>query len=248
MLAVDIALLLLFCLLFLRDKRRNDERKEMERLLRLSREVLELRVIERTAELEEVNQALRNEVVERKRMGECLNRLATHDVLTGLPNRLLFKDRLERALAYARRQRKMVAIAVFDLDRFKEVNDTFGHDTGDRLLQAVSRRLADGVRENDTVARMGGDEFFLVFPEIEDRRDAEKLALRILKSFSKPFEVDGIFVNITPSIGVSLYPKDGFDAESLVKKADLAMYRVKAEGKNDFHFFEKKTEKNSLRS
>lgn len=168
---------------------------------------------------------------------DTLRRQATRDPLTKLPNRLLFGDRLARSLSHARRQGDMVAVAFFDLDHFKLINDTLGHSAGDGLLNSVAKRLSTSLREVDTIARMGGDEFTVVATGLTSPKQAELVAQRILAVFTKPFEVDGNEIFVTPSIGVSVYPIDGTDAETLVKKADTAMYHAKEYGRNSYHMY-----------
>jgi two-component system cell cycle response regulator len=171
--------------------------------------------------------------VERKRLEDGLQYLATHDSLTGLPNRRLFQDRMAHAIERAWRDGKggnkkwEMAVLLLDLDNFKSVNDTLGHAQGDLLLQAVAERLQKSIRKADTLARMGGDEFTLIFENVAGREGAELLAGKILAVFSKPFQLDGHILEISASIGVSLYPCDGEEAESLLKYADIAMYAAK---------------------
>lgn len=169
-----------------------------------------------------------------------LYHLAHFDALTGLPNRLLFEDRLTQALVHERRAGKLVALLFLDLDRFKAINDTFGHAVGDLLLKAVSKRLSQTVRESDTVARMGGDEFTLIFSGIHEPLDAGKIAHLILEVMGKPFVLEGHEVFVSTSIGITLYPldTDGIDPiETLLKNADTAMYKAKDRGKNNYQFF-----------
>src|SRR5439155_13873460 len=161
---------------------------------------------------------------------------AYHDVLTGLPNRLLFRDRISVALAHARRARRTVAIMFLDLDHFKLVNDTLGHTVGDGLLQAAAERLVSCVRSEDTVARMGGDEFTILVSDIADTRSAATVAQKVLESISRPIEVDGHELFVTTSIGIAIFPDDGTDAETLLKNADRAMYRAKELGRNNFQY------------
>jgi diguanylate cyclase (GGDEF)-like protein len=175
--------------------------------------------------------------IERKQMDERLKHMASHDVMTGLPNRLLFADRLDRAISKARRGRQIVAILYLDLDGFKAVNDTFGHLVGDRLLKAVSARLTSEVRAVDTVARLGGDEFVLVFEELEQIQDIERIVRNLLEAMRSPFYVDERELFITASIGVGLYPADGEDAETLLRNSDVAMYRAKEQGKNSYSYY-----------
>ena len=175
--------------------------------------------------------------IARQRWQEKLDRLAYHDPLTGLPNRFLFRARIEHALQRARREGTLVALLFLDLDRFKNVNDTLGHPKGDGLLERVARRLAMCVRDDDTVARLGGDEFTVVLENLESPQDAALVAQKILEALSEPFTVDGREMFISGSIGISLYPRDGHDATLLIKHADVAMYRAKELGRNDYQFF-----------
>jgi diguanylate cyclase (GGDEF)-like protein len=164
--------------------------------------------------------------VARQRAEEALAQQALHDPLTGLPNRLLFQDRAQQALHAAHRDRTSCALLLLDLDRFKEVNDTLGHQVGDLVLQRVARRLQGLLRESDTLARLGGDEFVVLLPET-DERGAREVGRKISAAFSGSFELGGHAVQVEPSIGISLYPADGFDVASLLQRADLAMYRAK---------------------
>lgn len=173
-----------------------------------------------------------------------LYHLAHYDALTGLPNRLLFEDRLTQALVQARRSDQLVALLFLDLDRFKIINDTFGHAVGDLLLKAVANRLSESVRESDTVARMGGDEFTLIFSGLHEPQDAGHIAHLILEVMAKPFILEGHEVHVSTSIGITLYPLDnnGVDGEKsavevLLKNADTAMYKAKDQGKNNYQFF-----------
>lgn len=176
--------------------------------------------------------AIIRDITERKKAEETINHLAFHDPLTDLPNRLLFFERLNRALVNARRNQKMLAVMFLDLDRFKFVNDVMGHAMGDTLLKDVSYKLVDCVRANDTVARMGGDEFTILLPEICREEDAAVVAQKIIQALKKPWVLNGHEFHITSSIGIGLYPNDGQDAEILTKNADTAMYRAKEEGDN----------------
>ncbi len=166
-----------------------------------------------------------------------IEHLAHHDPLTGLPNRILLNDRLERALATAQRQRSMVALLFLDLDHFKVTNDSLGHVIGDKLLQLVAVRLQECVRGTDTVSRQGGDEFLIVIGELQDADTAGRVAGKILERLSEPFNVEGHNINTSFSIGVSLYPGDGQDFASLLRKADTALYHAKQGGRNNYHFF-----------
>lgn len=163
--------------------------------------------------------------------------LAYHDALTDLPNRTLLKDRLTLALAQARRNEQMLAVMFLDLDQFKVVNDTAGHVEGDKLLQSVSQQLNSVLREGDTVARVGGDEFILLLPKIEQLADATEIAERVLTAVGRTRVIVGHEFNISTSIGITLFPTDGDDAETLLTNADIAMYQAKELGKNNFQFF-----------
>lgn len=173
-----------------------------------------------------------------KRAQERLAHLAHHDSLTGLPNRMLLQDRLERTVAHVKRYGKCAAIVLLDLDTFKEVNDTLGHDHGDVLLQLVAARLQRCVRVCDTVARMGGDEFVLVLGELTGAEDARVVAGRVLASFESELDVKGNRLHITPSIGIALCPTDSERADELLRLADIAMYESKRRGRNTHTFFE----------
>jgi diguanylate cyclase (GGDEF)-like protein/PAS domain S-box-containing protein len=177
------------------------------------------------------------DLTERKRYEETLRYNAVHDHLTGLPNRTLFFDRLSMALAQAQRESHLVAIIMLDLDEFKKVNDTHGHNAGDRLLQGVTERLTHMFRRSDTIARLGGDEFVLLLPDLPYAEVARNVAERIVHCFQKPFDVEGVQVATTASLGVSVFPADGEDAETLIKNADIAMYRSKDDGRNRFSVY-----------
>ncbi|MDH3713280.1 MAG: EAL domain-containing protein [Gammaproteobacteria bacterium] len=190
------------------------------------------------------------DVTERQHAEAKIRQLAYNDSLTSLPNREAFKERLHQALALARRYQRMSAVLFLDLDDFKRVNDTLGHTVGDLLLQAVAERLLVGVRDSDsvaycetddtqkTVARLGGDEFTILLSEIRGGEDAANVAQRILKALAEPFTLAGHEVFISPSIGITLFPQDGDDAEVLLKNADSAMYAAKRSGKNLYKFFD----------
>lgn len=166
-----------------------------------------------------------------------MTRCAQHDVVTNLPNRLLLNDRISQAISLARRQDKHLAMIFLDLDRFKFINDSLGHAAGDQLLQSVAQRVVNGVRRSDTVSRQGGDEFVILLSEIALPDDAARSAQKILALISAPHTVDGQEVRIDASIGISIYPSDGKDAETLIKNADMAMYHAKQCGRNNFQFF-----------
>ncbi|MBS1157696.1 MAG: hypothetical protein H6R15_115 [Proteobacteria bacterium] len=176
--------------------------------------------------------AIFSDITERKEREEKITFQAFHDALTGLPNRLLFKDRVEQALALARRyQTRTPALMFLDLDKFKQVNDSLGHDVGDLLLKEVASRLKNCVRAVDTVARLGGDEFTVLLAEITDQSDAEAVAEKILQAMREPIQLGVEERVVSTSIGISLYPRDGRDADTLMKSADAAMYHVKASGR-----------------
>src|ERR1700694_644322 len=162
---------------------------------------------------------------------------AQHDLVTNLPNRLLLSDRISQAISLARRQRRPLAVLFLDLDRFKNINDSLGHAAGDSLLKSVSKRLLASIRRSDTVSRQGGDEFVILLSEITHPEDAANSARQILHSLSAPHSVGGQDLHVLGSIGISLYPEDGEDAETLIKSADTAMYHAKESGRNTFQFF-----------
>jgi diguanylate cyclase (GGDEF)-like protein/PAS domain S-box-containing protein len=162
---------------------------------------------------------------------------AQHDFLTGLPNRMLFNDRVNQAIALAPRHMKKVAVLFLDLDGFKHINDSLGHPIGDRLLQSIAKRLVDCVRSSDTVSRQGGDEFVILLSEMEESEDAAITSRRILKDVAEPHNIDPHDLHVTSSIGVSVYPDDGLDAETLIKNADTAMYQAKENGRQSYQFF-----------
>ncbi|MGZ7077812.1 MAG: EAL domain-containing protein [Thermoanaerobaculia bacterium] len=176
------------------------------------------------------------DITERTYAEEQIKHLAYHDALTGLPNRLLFKDRLTVALSHAQRDRTRLAVLFLDLDRFKVINDSLGHNIGDQLLQAVAARVQSCVRESDTVARLGGDEFTLLLP-LSRSDDSAPVAQKILEAIRYPFQLEGREFFITTSLGISLYPEDGTDAETLIKNADTAMYQAKELGRDNCQLF-----------
>lgn len=178
-----------------------------------------------------------HDITERREAEQQLAHLAHHDALTDLPNRTLLADRLQQAIARARRLREVVAVLFIDLDRFKNINDTLGHAVGDRLLKAVADRIAGVTRAGDTVARPGGDEFVAVLTDIRTIEDIAKVAQKILRAFADPCHVDGHELFVTASIGISIFPNDGDDVDALVKNADRAMYQAKESGRNTFQFY-----------
>ena len=168
--------------------------------------------------------------------GRMQKEMALHDVLTGLPNRRLLVDRVEKAMQHASRGHNMMAVMYLDLDGFKAVNDTHGHHTGDELLKMVSDRLLRATRKEDTVARIGGDEFVAVLSDIAHVDDVIRPASKVLRFLSSPFDIDELSVKVSASIGIAFYPGDGQDVESLISHADKALYDAKRAGKNRYHF------------
>ena len=177
------------------------------------------------------------EIADRIKAEEAIKHLANHDALTGLPNRRLFNERINLEISRAQRNNQKIGIMLFDLDHLKKVNDSYGHNVGDLLLQSIAQRLVGLLRKSDTVARMGGDEFLLILPEMQQPGDAIPTAERILEALSTPFHLEGYQVDITTSIGISFFPDDGDDVNTLVKKADIAMYKAKDKGGNVYHIF-----------
>lgn len=171
-------------------------------------------------------------ITQRKENEATIKQLAFFDQVTGLPNRVLFKDRLSMAVLSAARNKDGLALMMVDLDRFKGVNDTFGHPVGDQLLRAVGDRLRDLLRSSDTVSRIGGDEFMVLLPGTNDLGDVAVVANKVAAAFQEPFVVRGQRLSVTASIGVGVYPEHGTTAESLIEHADMAMYRAKALGRN----------------
>jgi diguanylate cyclase (GGDEF)-like protein/PAS domain S-box-containing protein len=179
------------------------------------------------------------DITERKRAEDRLSHLASYDTLTQLPNRVLLMDRLHQALAQAPRHGRLVAVLFLDLDRFKNINDSLGHQVGDLLLKEVAQRLSACVRESDTVARLGGDEFVVMLTELTRPADAAQLAQKLVRALQEPFEIVGQPLTVEVSVGVALYPKDAEDAGTLLKNADTAMYRAKERGRNQYREYSK---------
>lgn len=221
------------------------ERRRAEDELARYRNHLEELVEERTNALMEKSEELVNAISERRQIKakllqneKRLTRLSQYDPLTGLPNRLLLRDRLEHAIERSSRSGKTVALLFMDLDRFKKINETLGHEAGDRLLREMARRLKSFVRRSDTLGRFGGDEFILVLEQIEDFRFIAVMARKTLESLAAETQLDGQQLFVTASIGISVYPVDGSDAETLLKCADTAMYRAKGLGGNCYQLYE----------
>ncbi|MEA2007651.1 MAG: diguanylate cyclase [Chloroflexota bacterium] len=177
------------------------------------------------------------DITERKQMEEAIRYMATHDDLTDLPNRRLFNERMTLEMAHAYRDQQLLAVLLFDLDGFKGVNDTQGHNVGDKLLKILSNRLLKILRESDTIARMGGDEFLAILPDIDDKKDAAQTARRILETIRAPFTFDDYSINLTTSIGIAFFPNDGEDIDTLVKHADISMYRAKDAGGDRYEYY-----------
>ena len=180
---------------------------------------------------------LLNDVTERLCVEQKLLRLAHYDTLTGLPNRVLFYDRLSRALAHAKRNGWRTGVMFMDVDRFKNINDTLGHSVGDQLLQQIAARLVSSVRASDTVGRLGGDEFGIVLSNLTESNDAALVAEKIIANFNEPFALEGAEFYVTPSLGITLSPKDGLEVDELIKNADAAMYRAKEAGRNNYQYY-----------
>jgi diguanylate cyclase (GGDEF)-like protein/PAS domain S-box-containing protein len=188
-------------------------------------------------QLVEIAANLTGIAVERKEAEQNLDYLAHYDALTHLPNRVLFLDRLTQALASARRNNRLVALMFLDLDRFKNINDTLGHDSGDQLLTEVATRLSSCIRSEDTVSRLGGDEFTIILGEINSAEDAAHIAQKLLHTLTDPFNLKGHEVFVSASIGITIFPDDSGDSDSLLKNADMAMYDAKQRGRNNYQFF-----------
>jgi diguanylate cyclase (GGDEF)-like protein/PAS domain S-box-containing protein len=181
--------------------------------------------------------AIFSDITLRKREERELYDLATHDALTGLANRSFFNERFRHAMVRAKRANQLVGLLYLDLDDFKPVNDRLGHRCGDLLLQTVAARLRRSVREEDTIARLGGDEFAVILEHLSRAQDAAASARKLLRTVARPYLLEGRRARVTASIGIAVYPADGEDVETLVNRADGAMYRAKTERRNDFRFW-----------
>jgi diguanylate cyclase (GGDEF)-like protein len=209
--------------------------KPTTKLTALRQRIAELGV--RLVELAKANESLKRELTQRKQTEEKLARHAYYDNLTNLPNRRLFRSHLKQALALAHRNERRLAVLFVDLDHFKAINDSWGHAVGDRLLQSAAKWLKSCLRASDVVARLGGDEFIILLPEIGQPEDATTVAEKLLSALRKPFRIEGREIFTSASIGISLYPDHGDEAEILMKNADQAMYCVKQEGRNNHRLF-----------
>ena len=212
--------------------------KKAEQEILEAKENLEQQVVERTRELANTVKKLQEQIAEREKIAAELDFLANHDALTGLPSLRLCSDRLERSLVEARRNRQSSAVMFLDLDGFKDINDEHGHEFGDRVLKRVAQRIKMEIRETDTVARIGGDEFVIILSSLPKEDIAESIASGLIRQIAEPIEVDNIEVGVSASIGISFYPRDGTTAAELIRLADKAMYRVKHDGKNSFGLFQ----------
>ncbi|MDD2885112.1 MAG: EAL domain-containing protein [Dechloromonas sp.] len=213
------------------DRRRADE------AVQRAQEKLEEHVALRTAELAEANQRLQQEIIERQQAQEAIHRMAHYDALTGLPNRNLLQDRMAQALAQASRKGEKVGILFVDLDHFKTINDSLGHQVGDLLLAQVAQRMSYVLRATDTLARLGGDEFLLLVPSIEAHADLVRIAEKLIEVLVQPIPVQSHALHITPSIGICCFPEHGEDGATLMRNADTAMYHAKSQGRNGYQFF-----------
>ncbi len=215
-------------------------RREAADAIRRARDELEIRVAERTAELAGANALLQEEINERRQAEARVHHMAYHDSLTGLPNRALLSDRLDCALKASQRNVRKLAVMFLDLDRFKTINDSLGHATGDHLLREVARRLCAAVRDSDTVARLGGDEFVVLLPDVGGAQECALVADKIIQALATPFPFEGHSLHISPSIGICLCPDNGADVDTLMRHADAAMYHAKAAGRNNYQFFDQR--------
>lgn len=213
------------------------ERSQARQALRQANDELERRVEERTAELASTIVALQAEIAERKQAEQRIRYMAHHDALTGLPNRTLLQDRFAQAIAHAHRNHTQAALLFIGLDNFKHINESLGHRTGDHLLQMIAERLQECLREGDSVARSGGDEYLLCLASPASVSDATLVAQQALDALSRSFLTDGKELHASASIGISLYPDDGDNVATLMRAADTAMNHAKERGRGTYHFF-----------
>jgi diguanylate cyclase (GGDEF)-like protein/PAS domain S-box-containing protein len=216
------------------------EQKNTEVQLMEARDSLEAKVAERTEELVKTVEQLQKEVEEREKIAAELKFHANHDSLTGLPSLRLCKDRLERSLAESRRNKQLSAVMFVDLDGFKLINDTHGHECGDIVLKTTADRIRAEIRETDTVARIGGDEFLIILSNMSNMHVTQRVAGKLIEQISKVILHGSQEIEITASIGIAIYPDDGTTPEEIIQQADKAMYMVKRSGKNNFGFVEPK--------
>jgi diguanylate cyclase (GGDEF)-like protein len=219
-------------------KKQYEDQRRNEAALRSAGENLERRVQERTAALEVMNHALKLEVMERQHAEHRIQHMAYHDALTGLPNRLLLQDRITQALMRSDRQDIRHAVLFVDLDHFKNINDSLGHHVGDQVLQTLAKRLLPCLRETDTIARIGGDEFIVSLVDIQLDADPMRIAQKLLKAITLPIEAAGSELRVSASIGIAVYPEHGQDVVTLMRNADAAMYCAKQLGRNRCEIFE----------
>ncbi len=211
--------------------------REVEYYVREKTKYLELAVTPTVLKGRNVVFCVGKDMTEYKETERRLAHMATHDQLTGLPNRVLFNDRLAMELSKARRYKKKLAVMFFDLDHFKDINDRLGHNVGDLLLKDLGGRLKDCLRKSDTVSRIGGDEFIMLLPDMTHEKDADLIAEKILSAIREPFLLGDHRLEVTASLGISFYPAQDSDPEALVKKADIAMYRAKESGRNSYRHY-----------
>ncbi|HYN54886.1 MAG TPA: EAL domain-containing protein [Methylotenera sp.] len=195
-------------------------------------------------QLQEANERLVVSSIHAQQMTEAaelataqISHMAEHDILTGLPNRALMTDRLMQSITLAERHGKQVALMFIDIDHFKHINDSLGHEVGDKLLLSIAKRLQTGVRLSDTVSRHGGDEFVVLLSEVSDKQDAIQIAEKLLNVMVEPHQISGNLLRVTMSIGISIYPHDGKDAQTMIRNADTAMYQAKKSGRNNYQLF-----------
>ena len=202
-----------------------------------TRKKAEALLVQKVEELNRSNEELAESAYAARRMAQQMTHLAEHDALTGLPNRLLLNDRVGQSVKLAQRNMCQVALLFLDLDGFKHINDSLGHAIGDKLIQSIATRLTDCLRAPDTISRLGGDEFVVLLPEVRQPEDAAITAKRLLRTLGEGHYIGGHDLHVTTSIGVSVYPDDGLDAETLIKNADTAMYQAKENGHHSYQFF-----------
>ncbi len=210
--------------------------KDAEKQLQFAKDELEITVVQRTRELSRTVELLQQEVEERKKIAAELKFLVNHDALTGLPSLRLCKDRIEHSLAEARRSQRMSAVMFIDLDGFKAINDSFGHEFGDTVLKISADRIKAEIREIDTVARIGGDEFVVVISSVPEVKNIKRIAANMVKQVSQPIQTKQGEARVGASIGVAIYPQDSDSPDELIRQADNAMYLVKHSGKSNFRF------------